>query len=264
MPTREDEYLERARRARHRVGPPAADQRRAARRLPLRRHRLERGRRRDGRDRAPARVVTTSVGFDEQAFNELEYARDASRSISAPSQHETIVHARHRRSAAEARVALRRAVRRFVGRADLLRVEGGARARDGRAVGRRRRRAVGRLRAASRRAVGADGAALARAGRRHASPGGSAGRAAARREGRAVAAPPGAARRPTPARASTPTACSSRMRATRCTRATSRSAVRDADPFAGFRARLRRVPVDAIRSTARSTWTSRRTSSTTS
>ena len=47
-------------------------------------------------------------------------------------------------AAAEAGLALRRAVRRFVGGADLLRVGGGARARHGGALGRRRRRAVGR------------------------------------------------------------------------------------------------------------------------
>ena len=69
-----------------------------------------------------------------------------------------------RGAAAEARVALRRAVRGLLGRADLLRVEGGAPARHGGAVGRRRRRAVGRLHAPPRRALGTARARRARVG----------------------------------------------------------------------------------------------------
>ena len=112
--------------------------------------------------------VTISVGFDHARYDELAHAqarRRASR-LRVPPAHR---HARHRVAAAEAGVALRRAVRRLVGRADLLRLEGGARAGDGRAVGRRRRRAVGRLRAAPRRALGAErahGAGPGRAGGR--------------------------------------------------------------------------------------------------
>ena len=113
--------------------------------------------------------------------------------------HALIVNPRRRRPAAEAGVALRRAVRRFVGGADLLRVQGGARARHGRALGRRRRRALGRLRAAPRRALG-----TARRAARSAGAAALAGwlgqRAAAVGQGRALAAAPGAAPGPRPTR----------------------------------------------------------------
>ena len=141
-----------ARRAGHRVGPPAPDQRRAARRVSLRRHRLERGRRRDGRDAAPAAWSPPRSGSTSRRFNELDYARTVARHLGVE-QHEHDRPPGHRRPAAEAGLALRRAVRRFVGGADLLRVAGGARARHRGAVGRRRRRAVGRLYPAPGRAL---------------------------------------------------------------------------------------------------------------
>ena len=88
--------------------------------------------------------VTIAVGFDDAGLRRSAARARPSRGISGASSIRSIANPQRRRSPAEAGVALRRAVRRFVGGADLLRVEGGARARHGRALGRRRRRAVGR------------------------------------------------------------------------------------------------------------------------
>ena len=136
-----------------RIRRPAADQRRAARRVPVRRHRLVRRRRLHdrgerhaaGHDRGRLRRPRVTTSWS---------TRRPSRGISAASSIRAWSHPHVEDAAAEARVALRRAVRRLLGRADLLRLEGGARARHRRALGRRRRRALGRLRAAPRRAAG--------------------------------------------------------------------------------------------------------------
>ena len=115
-----------------------------------------------------------------------------------------------RRTAAEAGVALRRAVRGLLRRADVLRVEGRARAGHGGALRRRRRRAVGRLCPASRRALGTAGAHRARPGhtrRRLARPG-----PAALGQGGALAASPRRRPRSGLRAASMPTACSNRTR----------------------------------------------------
>ena len=151
------------------------------------------------------------------------------------------MHAGHRRPAADARVALRRAVRRFLGGADLLRIGGGARARDRGAVRRRRRRALGRLRASSRRAMGSDGCAAGWAVQAARIAGRLGAAAAAVGEGRAIAAPPRADAR----RRLRPQARLSfirgRRRGRRSMPPTSPSEVRDADPFAGFRAAYARL-----------------------
>ena len=107
--------------------------------------------------------VTISVGFEHQGFDEVEHAETVARHLElrVPRAHRQPA---RRGAAAQAGVALRRTVRGLVSGADLLRVEGGAAARHRRALGRRRRRVVGRLHAASRRAVGTAHARRARAG----------------------------------------------------------------------------------------------------
>ena len=142
-----------------------------------------------GHDR---RSASTTQAYDELA------ARASGRAASRrASSHAHIVTPRRRRSLLpEAGVALRRAVRRFVRRADLLRVEGRARARHGRALGRRRRRAVGGLRAPPRRAAGAARARAALGPAAARSPAGSARVLPLSVEGRAIAPAPGAAARP--------------------------------------------------------------------
>ena len=147
------------------------------------------GRRLHGRDERHAAGARISVGFDDAGVRRARARRSASREHLGCEFHALTVTPRRRGAAAEARLALRRAVRRLLGRADLLRLEGGARARDGRAVRRRRRRALGRLRPASRRALGAARARRARPGQR-ASPAGSASALPLVGQGRALAAPP--------------------------------------------------------------------------
>ena len=91
--------------------------------------------------------VTASVGFDDAAHNELEPAGMTAAHFST----------RHHTATVEPRLddvldpivaRVRRAVRRSVGDSDLLRQQDGAPARDRRAVRRRRRRSVRRLRLA--------------------------------------------------------------------------------------------------------------------
>jgi len=61
-----------------RIRPAAADQRRAARRVPERRHRFEHRRRADGETLQRA-VKTFSIGFAEKRYDELDYARAVAR-----------------------------------------------------------------------------------------------------------------------------------------------------------------------------------------
>ena len=109
---------------------------------------------------ASARVVTSTVGFDDEAFSELEHARSC-RPTSGLRFARDDRSSRRRGAAAEAGLALRRAVRRLVSGSDLLRLSGGARTGHRRALRRRRRRALGRLRTASRGALGGESAPLA-------------------------------------------------------------------------------------------------------
>ena len=129
--------------------------------------------------------VTIAVGFDNQALR-----RSGARGDRRAAPGLRVPPARGQspggRPVAEAGVALRRAVRGLLGRADVLRLEGRARARDRRAVGGWRRRALGGIRPAPRRA---DRTARPRGARLR----GTAGRldrpgAAAVGQGRAVAA----------------------------------------------------------------------------
>ena len=125
--------------------PLAPGQRRAARRVPLRRRRFVRRRRADGatrrRDRSRrSRSASTSRSSTSSS------TRGRSRGTSAP-----IITSSSSGPTALAILdrlvgALRRAVRRFVGDSDLVRLRDGAPARHRRPVRRRRRRAVRRLR----------------------------------------------------------------------------------------------------------------------
>ena len=213
---------------------------------------------------SPSRVVTTSVGFDENGVQRARIRARRGARIWAPSRTRRSSPPDIARAAAEAGLALRRAVRRLVGGADLLRLGGGARARDRGAVGRRRRRAVGRLRAPPRRAVGtrrrAAGSGRPEADCRHGWPARC--RSASRARDRCAT---WRSRRPTPAPASTPTASSrSDARQRAVFRRLRRARSRDADPFASFRQAYDAVPVAAIRSIGRCMSTSRPTWSTTS
>ena len=132
----------RAGHARRRAAP---DQRRAARRVPQRRRRLDDHRRRDepadegagqdvqhrlrGRCRRTTRPRIARLAAERFKTDHTEFR-------CAPSAIDLHRHAD---------LASRRPVRRFVGDADLHRVEADARARDGRADRRRRRRGVCRL-----------------------------------------------------------------------------------------------------------------------
>ena len=101
-------------------------------------------------------VKTFSIGFDVAEFDELEHAR----AVAAALRHRASRVRRAARRLVDPRSldrALRRAVRGLVRDPDVVRVRDCPPARDGRAVGRRRRRAVRRLRplpaASARRAV---------------------------------------------------------------------------------------------------------------
>ena len=93
---------------------------------------------------SPTPVNTCSIAFADPAFDESRYAQQVA---------ERYRHAPLRRSRRErrlrpdrhARARLRRAVRRQLGDSDLPRLPARAHARDGRAVGRRRRRELRRL-----------------------------------------------------------------------------------------------------------------------
>ena len=145
---------------RGRVAPPG--KRSADRRVPLGRHRFGPGRLVHGRS-ARQPPVTATVGFDHAAHNELEPARLDGGALSH--------HAPHGRRASRSLddvldpivARVRRAVRGLVGDSDLLRQQDGAPARHGRAVGRRRRRSVRRLRVALHAARDGDRGAPARA-----------------------------------------------------------------------------------------------------
>ena len=139
-----------------------------------------------------------------------------------------------RRAAPAPGVALRRAVRRFLGGSDLLRLRGRPRARDRGALGRRRRRAVGRLPLAPRRAAGMAGARTARA-RRVRSGVASRSSAAALGEGRPIA-PPSRAAAGSCVRAQTRLPAVRRLGKARLYSDDLAAAVRESDPFASFRA----------------------------
>ena len=91
------------------------------------------------------RVKTFSIGFDEPAFDELEHARRVAHHFGTD-HHEFVVQAGRDRDPRFADLAFRRTVRRFVGHSDVVRLGEGQRARDGRAVRGRRRRALRRVR----------------------------------------------------------------------------------------------------------------------
>ena len=133
----------------------AHGQRRAARRVPLRRRRLVSRRRHDG-----ARVVAAGQDvLDRLRRPGIRRAGTRADGRAAFRHRSPRVRRPARRPVDPRRPgrALRRAVRRFLGDPDLVRLGDRAAARHGRAVGRRRRRAVRRLRplpaASPRRAV---------------------------------------------------------------------------------------------------------------
>ena len=134
----------------------AHGQRRAARRVPLRRRRLLRRRRHDGaRLVAPASRRSRSASTTRRSTSSS--TRGPSPVISAPTTTSSSSAPTACRSCDGHDRPLRRAVRGLVGDPDVVRLGDRAAARHGRAVGRRRRRAVRRLRSLSpapaRRAV---------------------------------------------------------------------------------------------------------------
>ena len=89
-------------------------------------------------------VNTCSIAFQEKAFDESQYAEQVARQYKTEHHHRNRRH-RRLRAARHAGRPVRRAVRRQFGDPDLPRLPAGAQARDGGAVGRRRRREPGRL-----------------------------------------------------------------------------------------------------------------------
>ena len=207
--------------------------------------------------------VTISVGFEHAgASTRWRTPRRVARHLGCEF-HALTASPQRRGAAAEAGVALRRAVRRLLGRADLLRVEGGARAGHGGALGRRRRRALGRLRAAPRRALGAA---------RRAARSGPAARAAGWL-GQALPLSVKGARslrhlaresRIRPTRSSTPTACSSRTRRARLYSGDFRRRGQRPRPVRHIPRRVSRLPLERSARSRRSTSTPGPTWSTTS
>ena len=90
-------------------------------------------------------VKTFSIGFDEPQFDELEHARRVAGHFGTE-HHEFVVRPGRPVDSRSADRALRRAVRRFIGDSDLVRVGDRAASRDRRALRGRRRRAVRRVR----------------------------------------------------------------------------------------------------------------------
>ena len=93
-----------------------------------------------------APVKTFSIGFDDPAFDELEPARRVAAHFGTD-HHELVVRPDGVRMLEPDRRALRRALCRFVGDSDLVRLGDGSQARHRRALRRRRRRAFRRIRA---------------------------------------------------------------------------------------------------------------------
>ena len=89
-------------------------------------------------------VRTFSIGFEESSFDELA-GRAARRRALRDGPPRADAAARRGAAPARARRGVRRAVRRLVGAADLSRLEARGRGREGRALGRGRRRALRRL-----------------------------------------------------------------------------------------------------------------------
>ena len=129
-----------------RRGALAHDQRRAARRVSLRRRRLERRRRPDGASLVAAPVQDVLDRLRRAGSSTSSSTRARSREHFGTDHHEFVVRPDGLSILDRADRALRRAVRRFVGDPDVVRLGDRAAARDRGAVGRRRRRAVRRLR----------------------------------------------------------------------------------------------------------------------
>ena len=91
-------------------------------------------------------VKTFSVGFEEEDFSEIEYARAVARRFGTD-HHEEIVRPDAVGASSEAGVGVRRAVRGFLGDSDLPRLPDGAPARDRGPFGRRRGRDIRRVQA---------------------------------------------------------------------------------------------------------------------